>query len=188
MQFDGDQIYPPAEDTYLLSKAALSEARPEDFALEMGCGSGTIASEVAPRVHRLIATDINPHAIRATRKRGIEVVRADLFRGIKGKFDLILFNPPYLPTQPEERTGQWIDFALDGGESGRQTIDLFLRDLKEHLQSGGRALLLISSLTGLFEVQETASALGLSACVVDGKKCFFEQLHVLRIIINNDCV
>ncbi|MEI8003053.1 MAG: HemK2/MTQ2 family protein methyltransferase, partial [Methanothrix sp.] len=110
-----------------------------------------------------------------------EVIRADLFQGIKGKFDLIIFNPPYLPTLPEERTGQWIDYALDGGESGRQTVDRFIEDLAGHLQPAGRALLLISSLTGLTEVQKTAASAGLTADVVADEGCFFERLYVLRL-------
>ena len=134
-----------------------------------------------PKVARLLATDINPHAVRAARARGIEVIRADLFRGIKGKFDLILFNAPYLPTEPEERTGQWIDYALDGGKNGRQTVDRFIEDLALHLWPGGRALLLISSLTGLTEVRRTAEAAGLTAEVVADEGCFFERLYVLRL-------
>ncbi|TFH49602.1 MAG: methyltransferase domain-containing protein [Methanothrix sp.] len=159
----------------------MSEARPDDSVLEIGCGSGFISQELGPKVARLLATDINPHAVRAAKARGIEVIRADLFRGIKGQFDLILFNAPYLPTRSEERTGQWIDYALDGGESGRQTVDRFIEDLAGHLPPGGRALLLISSLTGLTEVQETAKAAGLTAEVVADEGCFFERLYVLRL-------
>jgi len=176
-----EEVYQPAEDTYLLLRAALAEARPADRVLEIGCGSGFVSQELGPKVARLLATDINPHAVRAARARGIEVIRADLFRGIKGKFDLILFNAPYLPTLPEERTGQWIDYALDGGKSGRQTVDRFIEDLAEHLRPGGRALLLISSLTGLAEVQEKAKAAGLTAEVVADEGCFFERLYVLRL-------
>ena len=179
--YDPEDVYQPAEDTYLLLRAALAEAKPKDLALEIGCGSGFISQELALKVARLLATDINPHAVRAAKARGIEVVRADLFRGIKGKIDLILFNSPYLPTQSEERTGQWIDYALDGGVNGRHTVDRFLKDLPGHLQPEGRALLLISSLTGLTEVHETAVAAGLTAKVVAGERCFFEQLYVLRL-------
>jgi release factor glutamine methyltransferase len=178
---NNEEVYQPAEDTFLLLRAAQSEARPEDRALEIGCGSGFISQKLGAKVARLIATDINPHAVRAARARGIEVIRADLFRGIKGKFDLILFNAPYLPTEPKERTGQWIDYALDGGESGRQTVDRFIEDLAGHLLPGGRALLLISSLTGLAEVRETAEAAGLNAEVVADEGCFFERLYVLRL-------
>lgn len=175
------EVYQPAEDTYLLLRAALAEARPADRVLEIGCGSGFISQELALRAKRLLATDINPHAVRAAWARGVEVIRADLLRGIKGKFDLILFNAPYLPTQPQERTGQWIDYALDGGENGRQTVDRFIEDLAEHLRPGGSALLLISSLTGLAEVQRTAEAAGLAAEVVAEEGCFFERLYVLRL-------
>ncbi|MFZ3148560.1 MAG: HemK2/MTQ2 family protein methyltransferase [Methanothrix sp.] len=178
---NNEEVYQPAEDTYLLLEAALSEARPADSVLEIGCGSGFISQELALRAKRLLATDINPHAVRAAKARGNEVVRADLFRGIKGKFDLILFNAPYLPTQPEERTGQWIDYALDGGENGRQTVDRFIVDLAWHLRPGGRALLLISSLTGLAKVQEMAASAGLTAEVVADEGCFFERLYVLRL-------
>jgi release factor glutamine methyltransferase len=183
---DDEDIYQPAEDTYLLHRAALAEAKEDDRALEIGCGSGFISQELGPLIRRLIATDISPHAVRAAKARGIEVVRADLFQGIKGKFDLILFNPPYLPTLQKERTGRWIDYALDGGESGRQTIGRFLGDLAGHLRPAGRALLLISSLTGLAEVQETAAAAGLTAEVVAGERCFFEQLHVLRLEVAHE--
>jgi release factor glutamine methyltransferase len=188
-----DEVYPPAEDTYLLLDAALAESRSEDIVFEIGSGRGILSVELALKVRRLIATDINPNAILATEaraaKRGmadmIELVRADLFNGISGCFDLVLFNPPYLPTNPEERTGGWIDYALDGGANGRETVNEFLKDLRTHLFPGGRALLLISSRTGLKEVQETASAFGLTAVVVASERCFFEQLHVLRIAVTD---
>ena len=178
-----EEVYPPAEDTYLLLEAALAEARMEDRALEIGCGRGILAQELSSRVQCLIATDINPHALHATRSRAgdVELIQADLFKGIGGRFDLVLFNPPYLPFKPEERSGGWIDWALDGGESGRETINRFLRELEDHLLPGGRALLLISSLTGLHEVMETACTQGFQAKVVLNERCFFEQLYVLRI-------
>jgi release factor glutamine methyltransferase len=178
---NNDEVYQPAEDTFLFLKAALAEARPADSVLEIGCGSGLVSQELALRAKRLLTTDINPHAVRAARARDVEVIRADLFQGIKGKFDLILFNAPYLPTQPEERTGHWIDRALDGGESGRETVDRFIEDLAGHLRPGGRALLLISSLTGLAEVRQMAEAAGLTAKVVAEEGCFFERLYVLRL-------
>jgi len=188
IDYEVDQVYAPAEDTYLLLRAALAESRPEDIVLEIGCGSGILAQEVSFQVRRFIATDINPHALRATRARAgfVDLVASDLFRGIKGRFDLILFNPPYLPTESEERVGGRIDRALDGGESGRDTIDRFLRELEQHLRYKGRALLLISSLTGPDEVKETASSLGMEAEEVASERCFFEQLHVLRIGVRDE--
>ncbi|OPX74203.1 MAG: putative S-adenosylmethionine-dependent methyltransferase [Methanosaeta sp. PtaB.Bin018] len=176
-----DEVYPPREDTYLLLRASLKEARADDVALEIGCGCGLISQEVAPRVKSILATDINPHAARMAKEKGLEVVRSDLFSGLRGKFDLILFNPPYLPTTDLERTDQWIDFALDGGDDGRKTIRRFLKGLSGHLRPGGRALLLVSSLTGLHEVRGMAEAEGLDVRDVARHRFFFEQLHVLRL-------
>ncbi len=63
--FASEDVYQPVEDTYLLLRAALAEARRRDLALEIGCGSGFISQELARRVRCLIATDINPHAVLA---------------------------------------------------------------------------------------------------------------------------
>jgi release factor glutamine methyltransferase len=175
------EVYEPAEDTYLLLKAALSEAKPSDSVLEIGCGMGIISRNLAPKVRSILATDINPHAVRIVRGSGIPTVRADLFKGIKTKFDMIIFNPPYLPTSEEERSDGWLNFALDGGYSGRETINGFLEDLGAHLAPGGRALLLISSLTGLREVEEMIRTAGLDSCRIASEKHFFEQLHILKI-------
>ena len=72
LQFQSEEVYTPEEDTFLLLKAALAEARPEDRVLEIGCGSGFISLELALRVRSLLATDINPHAVRATKAKAIE--------------------------------------------------------------------------------------------------------------------
>ncbi len=181
METDLDLVYEPAEDTFLLLKTALEEVRPADSVLEMGCGRGLISRELTSKARRVIATDINPHALRMARKMGVETVRADQFRGIGARFDLILFNPPYLPTGPQDKLEGWLNLAFDGGVSGRETINPFLEDLRDHLAPGGRALLLVSTLSGLSEIEEKARNEGLEAMVVAREKYFFEELVVLRL-------
>ncbi len=66
--------------------------------LEIGTGSGYIAAALK-EVADVIATDINPHAVCAAKQKGVEVVRTDLADGLRGPFDLVIFNPPYLPTR-----------------------------------------------------------------------------------------
>ena len=63
--------------------------KPGDQVLEVGTGSGLIAAEIAG-ITRVVATDINPHAVLCARKKGVEVVHDDLFCGIRSLFDVIL--------------------------------------------------------------------------------------------------
>ena len=180
MSLDSAQVYQPEADTYLLLMAAQGEVRAGDRVLEIGTGSGTIASGLE-KVRCIVVTDINPHAAACAKKKGLPVVRADLFSGIRGAFDLILFNPPYLPTRPEERIDDWLEYALDGGSDGREVIGRFIAEAGEHLAPDGRILLLISSLTGLDPVTELASQRGFCAEVVLEEVVEDEVLYVLRI-------
>jgi release factor glutamine methyltransferase len=184
MKFDPCQVYSPEADTVLLLEAARSEVQPGDRVLEVGTGSGLIASEIA-RITRVVATDINPHAVLSAAKAGADVVRTDLFSGIRGPFDLVLFNPPYLPTQPEERMDDWLEHALDGGVSGRDVIERFARSVGTIIAPKGRILLLISSLTGLREVRDLFFGLGFSADIVIQQEIEDEILYVLKIIRNS---
>jgi release factor glutamine methyltransferase len=176
-----EETYEPAEDTFLLLKATMEEARPEDRAIEIGCGRCLISRMIAPKVQSLLVTDINPHAIRWAKCCGLNSVRADLFNGLKAKFDLIIFNPPYLPTAKDEKESGWMNYALDGGESGRDTILRFIEDLKDHITPEGRCLLLVSSLCGLEEILKKIQAVGLRAVEIANERYFFERLCVLRI-------
>jgi release factor glutamine methyltransferase len=148
------RVYPVREDTLLLLEAAEKEIQSSDRVLEVGSGSGYIAACLKHRVSWIVATDINPHAVRRTREESIDVVRTDLAAGLCGSFDLILFNPPYLPTRPEERIEDWLEYALDGGPSGREVIARFAEQVGHVLARKGRILLLISNLTGQREVEK----------------------------------
>jgi release factor glutamine methyltransferase len=182
MRFDPAQVYQPEADTYLLLEVSRREVKPGDRVLEVGTGSGTIAAGL-PGGARVTATDINPHAVQCARHQGVEVVRADLFDGIRGPFDLVLFNPPYLPTQPEERIDDWLEYALDGGESGRAVIERFLERVGGILSPGGRVLLLISSLTGLSAVTGLLEQKGFRVEIVESRVVEDETLYVLRFFL-----
>lgn len=179
------ETYDPGEDTFLLLRAALKEVKPSDCILEVGCGRAVISGEMARIARRVIAVDINPHAVGIARSKGLEAIRTDLFKGIKGKFDLVLFNPPYLPTSEEEKMDGWINYAYDGGPTGRDTINRFLEGLKAHLKTEGRTLLLVSSANGIEEVLSKASAEGFEAAETDDEpeKFFFEQLYIFKLRI-----
>ncbi len=183
MDIDTNQIYFPAEDTYLLIKAARAEVQPTDRVLEIGTGSGAVAKSVSEVTPSVLAVEINPHAAQyAHEVNSIEVIRGDLFDPVCGEFDLILFNAPYLPTDPAERFDDWLEYALDGGPSGREVVERFLREAPSRLATFGRILLLISSLTGIDEVLKICHAEGLIALVtVEERQEDGETLYVLRI-------
>lgn len=183
MNIDTTQIYFPSEDTYLLIKAALAEVKPTDRVLEIGTGSGAVAKSLTEITPQVLAVEINPHAAQyAHEVNGIEVIRGDLFKPVCGEFDLILFNAPYLPTNPEERGDDWLEYALDGGPSGREVVERFLHEAPPHLSTFGRILLLISSLTGIDEVLKLCHAEALIALVVaEERQEDGEILYVLRI-------
>jgi release factor glutamine methyltransferase len=184
MPYNSSQVYQPEADTYLLLDAARAEVKRGDRVLEIGTGSALIAAELAG-VAGVVATDINPHAALCAREKGIDVVQSDLFSGIRSTFDLILFNPPYLPTLPEDRIDDWLEFALDGGRNGRDVIGRFAEEVARVLAPGGRILLLISSLTGLPEVRDIFSRQSFNSEIVLKKKVEDETLYVIRIVRKN---
>jgi release factor glutamine methyltransferase len=185
-KIDYDVVYPIREDTLLLLDAAAEEIRASDRVLEVGIGSGYIAAHLQGRVTSLLATDVNPHAAGMAKKGGTEVIRTDLMTGICGVFDLILFNPPYLPTQQEERIEDWLEYALDGGPSGREVIARFAKQAVTVLAPQGRILLLISSLTGQKEVESIFERLGMAGQIVMESEIEGEILFVYRFYMKGD--
>jgi release factor glutamine methyltransferase len=174
-----DEVYDPGEDSFLLVEAALKEACPGEKVLEVGTGSG-IVSLFVKDIADVVATDISPYAARNARLNGVEVVRTDLYNGICGRFDLIIFNPPYLPTPPEEKLESWLNRAFDGGPTGRDEIARFLKDIDRILASGGRILTVISTLTGVEEIKKMFAGRGFHAEEVASEKIPFEKLVVLK--------
>lgn len=187
-------VYQPAEDSQLLADAVcerLAERRAsadedsggERTVLEVGTGSGYVADRIAEATDaRVIASDLNPHAVRQARERGLETVRADLVSPfVDGAFDAVAFNPPYLPTEPDTEWDDWMERALSGGEDGRAIIDPFLASVGRVLAPEGVVYLLVSSLTDVDAVAERAGEAGFSAAAVADHSFPFETLTVLEL-------
>lgn len=176
------QVYPPQEDSWLLLRAARTWVRPDDKVLEIGTGSGIIAGSLPP-CRFLVATDINHYAVLEAYARGVPVIRTTMNKGIRECFDLVLFNPPYLPTHPSERHNDWLEYSLDGGLDGNEVIRDFISLLPGMLCITGCALLLISSLNGAGVVGSICDENGFSWQTVDKEVMpDGEELIVLRII------
>jgi len=142
-------VYPPREDSELLRPFA--EGTLGRLVLDIGTGNGLLAETAARAGARVVATDLNPWALQGLEDRAradglaISTVRTDLARGLR-RFDVILSNPPYLPTPPAARDPDpWVNLALDGGLDGCGPLARIVDRLAEHLRPGGRAYLLLSS-------------------------------------------
>lgn len=173
-------VYEPCEDSFLLAQAALLIIQNSENILEVGCGSGIISAVIKNNTHaRITGIDINPYAAKCTKENGVDAIRGDMLSCIKGKFDIIIFNPPYLPTNDEERTSDWINVALDGGNDGREIINRFLVEACDHLVENGRILMLVSSFTGIEEVNSKMISLGYSVEEISKERYMFEELLVI---------
>jgi release factor glutamine methyltransferase len=174
-------VYQPAEDSRLLAEAAVEHARGRT--LEVGTGSGWVAERIAAETDcTVIASDYNPDACRRARERGLQAVRADLVEPFRaGSFDTVAFNPPYLPTDPDNEWDDRMERALSGGESGRAVIDPFLDTVGRILRPDGVVLLLVSSLTGFEAVVDRAAANGFAATTARQESYPFETLSILRL-------
>ena len=181
-----ETVYEPAEDSHLLAETAI-ERIDGGTVLEVGVGSGYVAARIdAETPATVVGCDINPEAAARARTEGIEAVRADLTGPFAAdSFDVVVFNPPYLPTPPEREWDDPLEYALSGGEDGRRVVRPFLADLGRGLDPAGRGYLLVSSLTGIDAVTELADNAGLRAAETDEKPFPFERLVVLEITHKN---
>lgn len=186
---DIETVYQPAEDSRLLAETAVdANLGAGDRVLDVGTGSGYVAArlrEATPA--RVVGSDISPAACRQAHEAGVRTVRADLLGPFRsGVFDLVVCNPPYLPTPPEQEWGDPMERALSGGPDGRAVVDRLLPALPRVLAPGGRALVLVSSLTDPDAVRETAADAGLDSRIAVAESHPFERLLVLELAPDSD--
>ncbi len=142
-----ERVYRPAEDTFLV----LDNIVPGNTVLEIGCGTGIISVYCATLGREVTCCDVSPDARNCTEKNAIrnhvelKILDSQLFNNIDGKYDTIIFNPPYLPTDDRyEESEQW-----NGGTGGFDVIRPFLKSAPDHLTEGGSIYIILSSLTDI---------------------------------------
>ena len=181
-----DNVYIPAEDSYLLADNL--EIKQGQSVLEIGTGSGIVAMYASKLTDKITVTDINFDACELARKNfqknnieNIEILFGNLFEPVKNrKFDVILFNTPYLPTEEGEVLEDTINYAFDGGLNGRKVIDLFLDEVGNHLNEGGIVQLIQSSLSGNEETLDKLDELGFIAEIKASEHFFFEDITLIN--------
>lgn len=163
-EFEVDEsVLIPRQDTESVVELAIEMAGRKKkcgTVLDMCCGSGAIAISLAKALPRadITACDCSEEALetaeRNASRNGVEkrvsFKKTDMFMTekhgkvthIKGKFDMIVCNPPYIPTavietlQPEVRDHE-PRIALDGGADGLDFYRIIASDACGHLKKSG---------------------------------------------------
>jgi release factor glutamine methyltransferase len=136
-------VMPVTRVSHLLGEAVLAEVRPGDRVLDMGTGSGVNAILAASQSTDVLAVDLNPEAVVAARanveRNGVadrvEVRSSDVFSGVDGAFDLIVFDPPFRWFAPRTL----LEMASTDGNY--RTLTTFFEQARAHLTSRGRMLI-----------------------------------------------
>ena len=153
--------------------------------LDIGTGSGiqAIAAAKNKRVKKVLAIDIQKEIIEQCKKniksKKISFVTSDLFQIFKKneKFDTIIFNPPYLPSEIKVK-----DLTIEGGKKGYEVLERFLNQVNNYLKINGIVLIVFSSLTKKEKIDEIVKNNLLEFEELEKKHIFFEDLHIYKIM------
>jgi len=183
-----ETIYEPAEDSYLFQKILkekiplLLKKNSDLKILDMGTGSGILAEtcfNLGVKRKNILCSDVNNKAIKLIKKKVFNCIQSNLFEKIKKeKFNIIIFNPPYLPKNKKEPKESQI--ATTGGKQGSEIINKFLGQAENFLEKNGKIFLLTSSLT------KNIKWINWNKKLIAKKKLFFEELRIWEIESNNN--
>jgi release factor glutamine methyltransferase len=183
-------VFEPHSDSWLLAQQMLREALPPGAAvLDLCTGSGLLAVLAADQTHcAAVAVDVCRGAVLTTkinaRLNGVKVtaLRGDLFEPVAdARFDLIVSNPPYLPTQSDRLPRRGRARAWQAGPSGRAFIDRICSEAPKHLKQDGALLIVHSSVCGELETVAALARSGLTANVVARRRGRLGPLLASRV-------
>jgi len=146
----------PRPETEILADSVVKSAENGDKILDMCTGSGCIAVSVAKALQNKEVTvtgaDVSDAAIMLAKENaklnGVSVnfIQSDLFAGVRGRFNIIVCNPPYIKSgeipfiQKEVREHE-PRVALDGGEDGLDFYRRIAKDVRSYLVKDGMLIM-----------------------------------------------
>ena len=180
------EIYQPEEDSYLLSNVLekeipkiLKETKNQNLNfLEIGCGSGInleTASILGIKKQNIFACDINKKAVDHCKNLGFNCIKSNIFQNIKGRYDIIIFNPPYLPEDENKEEPKSSQIATTGGKKGSEIINKFLSQLHAHSKKNTKIYIITSSLTKDIDFKDFKKTL------IGEKMLFYEKIFCWRL-------
>lgn len=144
----------PRFDTEVLVDKVLMIVKDGDRVLDMCTGSGCIILSIKDKFPNIdaVASDVSNAAILVAKENAksynmnVDFVRSDLFDKIRGTFDVIVSNPPYIKSAVIETLDSEVkNFepyeALDGREDGLYFYRRIAEEAKKHLKKNGRLCL-----------------------------------------------
>ncbi len=139
----------PRQDTEVLVEEVLKNCEGKTV-LDMCTGSGCIIISINKLGHpaRAVGVDVSEKALEIAAKNGtkhsveIEFIHSDLFEQVEGVYDIIVSNPPYIPTETIDELMVEVKehepfIALDGSQDGLYFYRRITAALNKHLRSGG---------------------------------------------------
>jgi len=183
-----EDVFEPSEDTFLFAENL--DVQEEAEVLDVGTGCGILGILAAQKANHVLSVDINPFSVRCAKQNALvngvygkmSFMRTDLLSALAEDvlFDLILFNAPYLPSEPHELE-TWIGRAWAGGATGREVVDRFIPQAASHLKPSGRVLMLQSTLTNTELTLQNFQECSLNAKVKAERKLpFFETILLIE--------
>ncbi|CAM8984621.1 hypothetical protein QQ045_008457 [Rhodiola kirilowii] len=195
------EVYEPCDDSFALVDALLSDrsnilTHNPTLCLEIGCGSGYVITSLALILQNssshFIATDINPHALSTTSqtltahgiKSPADLIQTDLLSGLEHrlsrKVNLLVVNPPYVPTPEYEVGVEGIGSAWAGGENGRSVIDRILVVADKVLAVDGWMYLVTLTENNPSEICRIMKQKGFRFRIVLQRSTVEESLHIIK--------
>jgi release factor glutamine methyltransferase len=157
---------------------------PETDVLDMGTGSGVCAIAAARHGRKVVAVDINPAAVRCARinvllnrlEDTVDVRQGDLFGPVAGeRFDLILFNPPFVRGTPrDDRDRAW---------RSADVAERFAASLHQHLKPHGCALVLLSTYGDASMFLRQFHQHGLRSGLLAERRFVNERLGIFKLVV-----
>jgi len=166
------ELYEPAEDTFFISKYLIDEYGQN--ALDIGTGSGYLAKILSSNFNKVVTTDIDFKSLKSQKSKIENRICCYGANSIQCKFDLIVCNMPYLPSD------EVLDCTVDGGKEGIEVPLKIIRTVSDRLDKNGRFLFLISSLANYLKLINKTKNLGFNVRIVARKKLFFEELLLIE--------
>ena len=147
-------------------------------ALDLCTGSGALAIAAARAgAAEVTAVDVSRRSLLTARVNAalngvrVRALRGDLFAPVSGRrFEAIVSNPPYLPSEREGLPARGARRAWEGGRDGRLLLDRVVEDAPAHLCPGGVLLLVQSSVCGVEATLEGLSQAGLEPSVAERRR------------------